>query len=67
MDSTGMTHMWWMMDIFRGQIDQGCFFVHQYSGKSSRKAEFGAMESILVSQVDSWRSFVTNYTITSPS
>ena len=36
------------------------FFVHQYSGKLFRNAEFCAMKSMLVSYVDGWRTFVTN-------
>ena len=31
--SAGTSHMRWMMDIFRWQVAQGRFFVHQYSGK----------------------------------
>ena len=49
-----------MMDIFRWQVAQGGFFVHQYSGKLFRNAEFCAMKSILVSYVDGRRTFVTN-------
>ena len=48
------------MDIFRWHVAQGRFFVHQYSGKLFRNAECCAMKSILVSYVDSWRTFVTN-------
>ena len=36
------------------------FFVHQYSGKLFRIAEFCAMKPILVSYVHGWRTFVTN-------
>ena len=48
------------MDIYRWQVAQGRFFVHQYSGKLFRNAEFCAMKAILVSYVDGWRTFVTN-------
>ena len=36
----GMSHMIRMMDIYRWHIAQGRFFVHQYSGKLFRNAEF---------------------------
>ena len=36
------------------------FFVHQYSGKLFRNAEFCTMKSILVSHLDNWRTFVKN-------
>ena len=48
------------MDIYRWQVAQGRFFVHQYSGKLFRNAEFCTMKSIWVSYVDGWRTFVTN-------
>ena len=48
------------MDIYRLQISQERFFVHQYSGKLFRNAEFFTMKSILGSYVDGWRTFVTN-------
>ena len=35
----GMSHMRWMMDIYRWQVAQGRFFVHQYSAKLFRNAE----------------------------
>ena len=54
--SAGMSHIRWMMDIYRWQVAQGRFFVHQYSGKLFRNAEFCAMKSILVSYVDGWRT-----------
>ena len=52
--------MRWMIDIFRWQVSQGRFFVHQYSGKLFWKAELCAMKSVLVSRVDWWRTFLTN-------
>ena len=58
--SAGMSHMRWMMDVYRWQIAQGRFFVHQYCGKLFRNAEFCVMKSILASYVDGWRTFVTN-------
>ena len=48
------------MDIYRWQVARGRFFVHQYSGKLFRNAEFCTVKSILVSHVDGWRTFVTN-------
>ena len=56
--SVGTSHMRWMMDIYRWQVAQGRFFVHQYSGMLFEK--FCTMKSILVSYVDSWRTLVTN-------
>ena len=47
------------MDIYRWQVTKGRFFVHEYSGKLFRNAEFCTMKSILVSYVDGWR-LVTN-------
>ena len=38
--SAGTSHMRWMMDTYRWQVAQGRFFVHQYSGKLFRNAEF---------------------------
>ena len=58
--SAGMSHLRWMMDAYRWQVDQGRFFAHQYSGKLFRNTEFCTMTSILVSCVDSWRTFITN-------
>ena len=58
--SAGTSHMRWMMDIYRWQVARGRFFVHQYSGKLFRNAEFCTVKSILVSHVDGWRTFVTN-------
>ena len=58
--SAGTSHMRWMMDIYRWQVAQGRFFVHQYSGKLFRNAESCTMKSTLVSYVDGWRTFVTN-------
>ena len=52
--------MRWMMDTYRWQVAQGCFFVHQHSGNLRQNAEICAMRSILVSCVDSWRTFITN-------
>ena len=49
------------MDIYRWQAAQGRFFVHQYSGKLFRNAEFCTMRLILVYCVDGWRTFVTNF------
>ena len=46
------------MDMYRWQVAQGRFFVHQYSGKLFRNAEFCALKSILVSHVDGWRRWV---------
>ena len=42
------------------QVAQGRFFVHEYSGKLFRNAEFCAKKSIVASCVDGWRTFVTN-------
>ena len=52
----------WMsqMGMYRWQVAQGRFFVHQCSGKLFRNAEFCAMKSIWVSCVDGWRTFSTN-------
>ena len=52
--------MRWMIDIYRWQVSQGRFFVHQYSEKLFRNAEMCAMKSILVSSVDGWRTSITN-------
>ena len=52
--------MRWMMDTYRWQVAQGRFFVHRYSGKLFRNAEFCAIKSISVSYLDGWRTFVTN-------
>ena len=60
MDSAGMSHMRWIMNLYRWQVAQGRFFVHQYSVKLFRNAEFCAMKWLLVSYVDGWRTFVTN-------
>ena len=46
--------------MYRWQIAQGRFFVHRYSGKLFRNAEFCTMKSILVSYVDGRRTSVTN-------
>ena len=48
------------MGIFRGQVARERFFVHQYSGKLFRNAEFCATKPIWVSCVDGCRTFVTN-------
>ena len=48
-----------MMDTCRLQVAQGRFFVHAYSGKLFRNAEFCGKKSILVSYVDGWRTFIT--------
>ena len=53
--SPGMSHMRWMMDMYRWQVVQGRFFVERFSGKLFRNAEFCAMKSIMVSSVDGWR------------
>ena len=58
--SAGTSHMRWMMDVYRRQVAQGRFFVHQDSGKFFRNAEFCAMKLILVSYVDGWRTFIRN-------
>ena len=42
------------------QVAQGRFFVHQHSGKLHRNAKICAMQSILVSCVECWRTFITN-------
>ena len=54
------SHMRWMMDMYRWQVVQGRFFVHQYSWKLFRNAGFCTVKSILVFYVDGWRTFVTN-------
>ena len=38
--SAGTSHMRWMMDKTVGKVAQGRFFVHQYSGKLFRNADF---------------------------
>ena len=48
------------MGRYPWQVAQGRFFVHQYSVKLCRNAEFCLMKSVLVSYVDGWRTFITN-------
>ena len=50
--------MRWMIDVYRWQVSQGRFFVHQHSGNFPLNAELCAMKSVLVSLVDWWRTFL---------
>ena len=49
-----MTHMRWMTDVYRWQVSQGRFFVHQHSGILLLNAELCAISSVLVSRVHWW-------------
>ena len=46
------THMRWMIDMYRWQVSQGRFFVHQHSGHVPLNAELCAMKSVVVSRID---------------
>ena len=49
-----------MIDIYRWQVSQGRFFVHQHSGNLPLNTEPCAMKSVVVSRIDWWRTFLTN-------
>ena len=49
------------MDIYSWQVAQGRFFAHQHLENFPQNAEICAMKSILVSCVDCWRTFNTNF------
>ena len=55
------THMRWMIGVYRWQVSEGRFFVHPHSGHLlPLNAQLCAMNSVLVSRVDWWRTFLTN-------
>ena len=54
------THMRWMIDIYRWQVSQGRFFVHQHSGNLPLNAELCAVKSVVVSRIDWWRTVLTD-------
>ena len=53
------THMRWMIDVYRWQVSQGRFFVHQETGHLLVNTELCAMKSVLVSRVDWCRTKLT--------
>ena len=61
---TRTRHMMWMIDVYRWQVSQGRFFVHQQSGKLLLNAALCEMKSVLVCRVD-W--FTTRVTQNVPS
>ena len=58
--SAGTSHMRWKIDIYRWQVSQGRFFVHQHSGNLLLTADLCAMKSVVVSRIDWWWTFLSN-------
>ena len=52
--------MRWMIDVYRWQVSQGRFFVHEQSGNLLVTAELCAMKSVLVSRIDRWLKFLAS-------
>ena len=48
-----------MVDTYRWQVSQS-FVVHQHFGHLPLNAELCAMNSVVVSRIDWWRTFLTN-------